>query len=226
MLSSCVETTVFNERLGETPVQIMQIKRAGVEKTIVHLHENETTALIAASRYVHQYGGTLIRLHHKGQRDIHFVAKGKAYGFDPNRIYTDRGIRMTLKQHGLYTKTGHRIVKRFAAKIIALLPPGKIIAMHNNQTYSLRDYLPHHPLAKDARALCYLPDSNYRNFYFVTDSQNYKRLKKYAYNVALQSFKAQNDGSLSYYYFLKQPYINIEAAYGALATQFRMLELA
>lgn len=223
LLSACVKTKVYTINLGETSVQIIKLTKPGVKKTIVHLHENETTAFQAAKEYMRQNGGTVISLHHQKQRDIHFVQYGQSYAFDPNRIFTNHGIEMTLKQHGRYSKEAHQAVRGFALKIVDLLPQGKVIAVHNNQGYSLKDYFPKHPLAHDVCALRYLPKSSFRNFYFVTDKQNYQRLKKFPYNIALQSRQAQDDGSLSYF-LSKKPYINIEAAYDALKVQIKMLE--
>ncbi|WP_332248014.1 hypothetical protein [Legionella tunisiensis] len=77
-------------------------------------------------------------------------------------------------------------------------------------------------MAKDVKALNYRVKSNYRNFYFVTKSEEYRRLKKLQFNVALQSTNATDDGSLSFY-LAKKNYINIESAFGALKEQIRML---
>ena len=97
-----------------------------------------------------------------------------------------------------------------------------MIAVHNNRDYSLKEYFPNHAMQHDAKAVHYQETSNFRNFYFVTNKQDYERLKRLDFNVALQSKNAQDDGSLSYY-LSKSDYINIEAAYGELKAQLRML---
>lgn len=223
VLSSLAYGKTYTVKLGNTKVAI--IKQVGRGKTLVHVHENEITALKAARLYIAKHGGTLITLKHSGKRNIVFHLKGKRYEFDPNRIYTNRGIRRTLKRFGSYSLPAHREVKKLAIKIKRLLPKGKIIAVHNNRDYSIKEYFPKHPLAGDVRAINYLSNSNYRNFYFVTQKKEYNRLERHKLNVALQSRKAQDDGSLSYF-LAKRNYINIEAAYGALQAQLKMIRYA
>ncbi|KTC78264.1 protein tyrosine phosphatase [Legionella brunensis] len=221
MISSLIHAETVTVKLGDTKVNV--IKHAGRGKTFVHLHENEVTALQAAKIYVKREGGTLITLKHSGKRNIVFYLKKTRYEFDPNRIFTNKGITKTLKQFGSYSPEAHQEVRKLARKIICMIPSGKVIAVHNNnRSYSLKEYLPRHSLAADAKALNYVPQSNYRNFYFVTQRQDFNRLKNLHFNVALQANKATDDGSLSYYLGNKV-YINIEAAYDALKQQLKML---
>ncbi|WED44180.1 protein tyrosine phosphatase [Legionella cardiaca] len=222
-ISSLIHAKNYTVKLGDTNVNI--IKQIGHGKTFVHLHENEVTALQAAKIYVKRHGGTLITLKHSGNRNIVFHLNRVRYEFDPNRIFTNAGITKTLKQFGPYSFEAHQEVRKLARKIICLIPPGKVIAVHNNRGYSIKEYFPRHPLAGDAKALNYIPTSSYRNFYFVTQRRDFSRLKKLQFNVALQANKATNDGSLSYYLGNKV-YINIEAAYGALTQQLKMLNNA
>lgn len=222
-LSGLAYSKTYTVKLGNTKVAI--IKQVGRGKTFVHVHENEVTALKAAKLYIAKHGGTLITLKHSGERNIVFHLRGKRYEFDPNRIFTNRGIRRTLRHFGSYSLPAHREVKKLATKIKTLLPKGKIIAVHNNRDYSLKEYYPKHPLAGDARAIHHRPGSNHRNFYFVTQKKEYNRLERLKFNVILQSRKAQDDGSLSYF-LARRNYINIEAAYGALRAQLRMLHHA
>ncbi|MCC5015629.1 MULTISPECIES: protein tyrosine phosphatase [unclassified Legionella] len=221
IVHSLVYAATYPVMLGNTKVEI--IKQYGKGKTFVHLHENEKTALAAAKTFIKAKGGSLITLRHSGTRNIVFHLRRVRYEFDPNRIFTDRGIKKTLKQYGSYSPAAHTEVSKFADKIKRLLPKNEtVVAVHNNRTYSIKEYFPKHPLAKDIKALHYRPKSNYRNFYFVTKSEEYRRLKKLKFNVALQSNSATDDGSLSFY-LAKKNYINIESAFGALKDQLRML---
>ena len=218
-----LHANTFTVYVGDTPVQVIQgtmKKKTG--KTLVHLHENETTAFAAARKYVHHEGGTLISLKHGGTRNIVFYLNQIRYEVDPNRIFTDHGIELTLHEFGHYSKAAHREVKSLANQIVSLIPKGKVIAVHNNRDYSLKDYLLHHPMHADAKAVHYLEHSNYRNFYFVTKDREYQRLKSLNYNVALQAPTARDDGSLSYY-LGQSNYVNIEAGYGELKAQLGML---
>lgn len=209
--------------VGDEPVIIQQYKGQG--KAYIHVHHNETTALKAAKAVIHKEGGSLLTLVHSGGRNIVFHLNNQRYEFDPNRIYTDKGIKKTLAQFSYYTPEAHREVKKLASKIKDLLPEGKVIAVHNNSSYSLKDYLPGHELAKDAKALHMSPDNYYRNFYLVTRLSDYLRLKLEGFNGILQKPSATDDGSLSIY-LAKSEYINVEAGYDQLAQQIKMLERA
>lgn len=210
--------------LGDTKV-IIQREDFGPGKVFVHVHANETTALDAARRVAQAEGGHVITLVHAKERDIHFRYHGKDYAFDPNRIYTAQGIKKTLKAHGCYDKKGARIVARFAHQVTANIPRGKIIAVHNNKGYSLRDYLPKHELANDATHLYLQTYSNYRNFFLVTKVHDFYRLKNSGFNVVHQAKHVSDDGSMSVA-LRKRHYVNVEAAFGELHAQMNMLRYA
>lgn len=206
--------------VGDEPVIIQQT--VGHGKTYIHVHHNEQTALKAAKAVIRKEGGSLITLIHSGGRNIVFHLHNQRYEFDPNRIFTDKGIKKTLAQYSYYTPEAHQEVKRLADKIKELLPKGKVIAVHNNSSYSLKDYLPGHELAKDAKALYMNPSNYFRNFYLVTKFSDYLRLKMAGFNGVLQKPSATDDGSLSVY-LAKSNYINVEAGYDQLAEQIKML---
>lgn len=221
---SFATTTNYVVKLGDATVNILQEKN-GPGKAFIHLHQNEHTALLAALEIVRKQGGSLITLSHKGTRNIKFNLDGKAYEFDPNRIYSDNGIKKTLMEFGNYDKKSHFLVKNFAKKITDLLPSGKIIAVHNNESYSLKDYLPGHSLEHDAALLNFNPENYYRNFYLVTKKFDYTRLTDKKFNSILQAKTALDDGSLSIF-LANKDYINVEAGYDQLAAQIDMLKNA
>lgn len=209
--------------VGDERVVIQQT--VGKGKTYVHVHHNEQTALKAAKTVIRKDGGSLITLVHSGGRNIVFHLNNTRYEFDPNRIYTDNGIKKTLTQYSSYSPEAHREVKKLASKIKELLPNGKIIAVHNNSTYSLKNYLPGHDLARDAKAVHMSPDNYFRNFYLVTKLSDYLRLKMEGFNGILQKPSATDDGSLSVF-LAKSEYINVEAGYDQLMEQIKMLQRA
>ena len=210
--------------VGDTAVIILQ-QTNGAGKAFVHLHQNETTALKAAHAVVHAEGGSVLTLVHAGGRNIAFHVNNERYEFDPNRIFTDAGIQKTLTKYGASTPYAVGEVKRLADKIKALLPKGKIIAVHNNEDYSLDHYLPGHELAADARALHVNQEHFFRNFYLVTQKKDYKRLSQLKFNSILQAVKATDDGSLSVF-LANTHYINVEAGYDQLVAQIKMLRRA
>ena len=210
-------------RVGDEKVIIQQINGKGHGKTFVHVHQNEKTALKAARIVVGKEGGSILTLiHHGGGRNIVFHLENERYEFDPNRIYTDQGIKKTLAQYSRYTPAAHKEVKKLAAEIKQLLPDGKVVAVHNNSSYSLKDYLPGHELAHDAQKLNMLPENYFRNFYLVTQARDYLRLKLAGFNGVLQKPAATDDGSLSIN-LAKREYINVEAGYDQLHEQIKML---
>lgn len=211
-------------KLGDTAV-IIQQQANGAGKAFVHLHQNETTALAAAQAVVHAEGGSVLTLVHAGGRNIVFHVNNEPYEFDPNRMFTEAGIQKTLAQFGEVTPEAVREVARLADKIKTLLPKGKTIAVHNNEDYSLNDYLPGHSLAADARLLHVNEQHFYRNFYLVTQTKDYQRLSQLQFNSILQAEKATDDGSLSVF-LADRDYINVEAGYDQLAVQIKMLRWA
>lgn len=206
--------------VGDERVVVKQYPGKG--KAYVHVHQNETTALKAAKVALRKQGGSLITLVHSGGRTVVFHLNNQRYEFDPNRIYTDVGIRKTLAKYSRYTPEAHHEVKKLASKIKELLPEGKVVAVHNNASYSLKDYLPGKELASDAKALYMNPSNFYRNFYLVTQLKDYLRLKVDGFNGILQKSSASDDGSLSIY-LAKREYINVEAGYDELNEQIKML---
>jgi len=210
-------------RVGDEPVRIQQV--IGHGKTYIHVHHNEQTALKAAKVVISKEGGSLITLIHSGGRNIVFHKNNQRYEFDPNRIFTDKGIKKTLSQYSHYTPEAHHEVKKLALKITELLPKGKIIAVHNNSSYSLKDYLPGHELAKEAKDIHMSSENYYRNFFLVTKLSDYMRLKMEGFNGVLQKPTATDDGSLSIL-LAKNNYINVEAGYDQLREQIKMLQHA
>ena len=206
--------------VGDEMVIIKQTPGKG--KAYIHVHQNEKTALKAAKYAMSKQGGSLLTLTHSGGRNIVFHLNNQRYEFDPNRIYTDKGIKKTLAQYSRYTPEAHREVKKLATKIKELIPEGKIVAVHNNSSYSLKDYLPGHKLANDAKAMHMGTQNYYRNFYLVTQLKDYVRLKIDGFNGILQKKSAADDGSMSIF-LAKSQYINVEAGYNQLNEQVKML---
>lgn len=211
--------------VGSTPVKLVQYRK-GRGKQLVHVHENEVTAKKAALTYVRRYGGSLLTLVHKGDRNISFVLRHQRYEFDPNRIFTKAGIRATLSLQSHYSPAAAIEVAKLARAIRRLIKPGKVIAVHNNKKeYSIAEYFKGHPSSKDARAVHYRRRNTYRNFFLVTRYSTYRRLKRSGFNVVWQAKRAGDDGSLSVR-LAKRDYVNVEAAYDAFSQQSRMLKFA
>jgi hypothetical protein len=211
-------------QLGETKI-IIQREDYGRGKIYVHPHADETTALEAARLMARAEGGQVITLIHDKSRLIHFAIQGHACQFDPNRVFTDKGIKDNLKLYGCDSQEARVWVRLFAQQFLDAIPQGKIVAVHNNKQYSMRYYLPHQPLAGDAHKININPTLYYRNFFLVTQEKDFKRYKNKGFNVVLQSNNVKDDGSLSII-FAHQQYVNVEAGYDQLFYQMRMLKNA
>jgi hypothetical protein len=211
-------------RLGDSTVVIRR-ESYGPGKVFVHLHANELTALKAARLVAHQQGGQVVTLVHDQSRDIYFKYHGRHYAFDPNRIFTRQGRIKTLKQHHCYHANVERLLAHLAQQILINIPAGMVVAVHNNKDYSLKDYLPHHKLHQDAKYLFRARKNHFRNFFLVTQEQDFKRYRKLGFNVVYQAPHAIDDGSLSII-FAKKNYVNVEAGFNQLKQQQRMLEKA
>ncbi|MBA2648121.1 MAG: protein tyrosine phosphatase [Legionella sp.] len=210
-------------KVANTPVKILYYRGQG--KTFIHVHQNEKTALAAAKAVINKEGGSLITLVHDGGRNIVFRIKKSRYEFDPNRIFTKVGIKKTLTQYSHFSPEAYKEVNKLALKLKSIIPKGKLIAVHNNATYSLKDYLPGHELAREAAAMHLNSKEYFRNFFLLTKSKDFKRLKSEGFNGVLQKPSPVDDGSLSVL-FAKNTYINVEAGYGHLIEQINMLKHA
>lgn len=209
--------------LGDSTIAIDYHPGAG--PIYVHLHENETTALQAIKKIAPLHKSAWLSLRHRGTRNVCFTLEGKSYTFDPNRIFTAQGIRLSLKKYGAYSPQAFEAVNALATKIKTLIGQRSVIAVHNNKSYSFQDYLPGHALAQDAKYVNFPMKSHYRNFILVTRHQDYCRIIKQRENVIEQHHAAQDDGSLSIY-MARSAYVNVEAGYNQLSAQYRMLQKA
>jgi hypothetical protein len=223
-LSTYASAKQYPVRLGDTKVIVKQTNY-GCGKAFVHLHQNERTALKAANSVAKTRGGSVLTLVHPGERNIVFHVHHKRYEFDPNRIFSDIGIKKTLRKHGRYSQVAHREAKKLAKKIISLLPQGKVVAVHNNKGYSMKDYFPGRSYAGEIRSIHHGRHQGYRNFFLVTKQRDYVRLKQLNFNSVWQAEKPTEDGSLSVF-MGKNWYVNVEAGYNQLTAQKRMLRYA
>lgn len=233
ILASCVsadpprksmDTQSQSVLLGDTTVTLEVITR-GRGPVFVAPHENEVTAIEGAKQLIGRMGGTLVILRHQGTRNVKFVLEGQTHQFDPNRIFTDEGIRRTLD--GSQSEAAVTAVRTLAKAIVSHIGSRQVIALHNNTNgnYSVLSYQPGSEYADDALAVYINSELDPDDFFFITDRSLFDAMQIAGFNAVLQSPTATNDGSLSVY-AAKQgiPYVNVEAEQGHLAEQLRMLE--
>jgi hypothetical protein len=196
----------------------------------IHLHDDEMTSATAAAKILERTGGLLIRIDNKGRRLMNFKKSGKWFLFDPNRIFTPRGIQKNLAfLNNHVTSAASSSVKAFAAFILRKIPKSvtTFIALHNNDDgqYSINSYKVNGNHARDASRIYVNKAKDPDNFFIVTKRRIFDQLKKENYNVVLQnSSRAKDDGSLSIYFGRRKlTYINVEAQKDTLEEQTEML---
>jgi len=194
------------------------------ELAFVNLHDDENTSMEAGLQLFDK--GKIIELRHTGKRLLSFSVQKRLYQVDPNRIFTNRGIYLSMKQHSHFDSIGFRVVVQFRDSILKQITPSFIIvALHNNKNgYSIRSYQKGGIYSKDAELVATNSNISPRNFFLVTQFSHFLILRSLKQNVVLQSKDAKDDGSLSIWaQRSKIAYINVEAADGHLKEQQMML---
>ncbi len=190
----------------------------------VHLHGNEITAAEAAQTFASKQGIALIRILNGNDRLVRFQLDNKQFTFDPNRIFSDMGIRETLS---LLNKTDKAFaaVKQFRDTLLTLLDHSKtVIALHNNTNdrFSILHYQQTSTLRMHINA-----DQDPDNFFLTNDATLFDKLSEANFNVVLEDAdKVEEDGSLSLYCSREGVrYVNVEAEHGQLQQQTVMLNV-
>ncbi len=217
------QVTTETYTLGDMTV-LLKIVEYGPGPIFYALHENESTSVTAAGNILPNYGGTVIEVLHGGGRRISFTMQGRVYSFDPNRIFSDRGIRATLGSG--YSAEAHSAVATLSNALVRHLEGGPVIALHNNTnaSYSIASYQAGGQYETDAAQVNRVPGVDVDNFFFTTESYLFSALSAKGFNVVLQSKNVRDDGSLSVYAAQKNiPYVNVEAQHGSVAAQQQML---
>lgn len=226
-----IKPEVTRFKIGDTSVSVEKYEygkfKAGI--TFINMHENELTSVKAAKAVLsHNKSGRLLRFVSKGKRLVTFKLRGRRYRIDPNRIFTDKGIKKTLRTHGKYSRAAHRAVRTFVDKFLKKYKLRKsvtIISLHNNTD---RGSLTIRRLKRRVKRgdLAYInKKEDGDDFFYVTNPWFYYFLGQHGFNAYFKDLgRVKDDGSLSV--FCKKniiPYINIEAQHGHLRQQVAML---
>src|SRR6185503_15577992 len=84
-------------KIGNAVVTAEVFQRGKPVPTMINVHDDENTSVAAGKVIIEQSGGRLIELSHGGHRLVTFSLAGRRYRFDPNRIFSDAGLRATLE---------------------------------------------------------------------------------------------------------------------------------
>lgn len=231
-LQASCQTSSTSHQLGSTTIRFQQF--CGQPQTGIswlHVHENETTAVATAKALIDSLQqGCFVTWQHSGDRYVSYQLAGKTYKFDPNRIYTPKGLAATLKANGHYSTKGYKAAQQLADAFIAKYVAGNrlVIAMHNNSDgggLHIKSYLPGGDYANDAAEVYVNEAADIDDFFYTTDKRIFDFLKARGFNILLQNnATVTDDGSLSVYCGNKNmAYLNIEAQQGHLAEQKAMM---
>src|SRR5437773_8252223 len=89
--------TKYSFDWGNNSTSIL-VSQYGQSKEIVmiHVHDDETASAQAARQVLRRTGGFLIELKNGGKRLMKFKKSGRWFFFDPNRIFSSKGIQQNL----------------------------------------------------------------------------------------------------------------------------------
>ena len=217
--------------LGDSTAQLLVHEAEAPGPTYISVHDNEDTAVEAALNVIGHHGGRVVELQHNGERNMQFSVEDTVYTVDPNRIFTDAGIRASLDTLSTYSDAAHAAVRAFAETLLdryALADLGVVVTIHNNtgENYSILSYLDDGDYAMDALFTHLSAEDDPDDFFFVTDRALYDALRAGGFNVVMQdNARVTDDGSLSVYAARAGvPYVNVEAQHGHFEQQARMIE--
>lgn len=219
--------------IGDTNVHVLMYQHGPPSPTFLNVHDDENTSVEAGKAVIDETSGRLIELAHSGKRHLHFQVDGEDYAVDPNRIFSDAGIRATLERQSKYSSGAHWAVERFARQFLerfALTREPVIVALHNtvDGNYSIESYRLGAQHGVAAADLHINPARSRFDFFYATDRRFFDYLKQRDFNVVLQNNTAvPDDGSLSVYFAKKGiPYLNVETELGQLERQIEMVRVA
>lgn len=196
----------------------------------INVHSNEVTSQLVTIDFSKNNNTCFYALFNSQKRNVKFNVGKKLYEVDPNRIFTPKGRKATLKKNSTYNKKAELITKIMADTILTKISSYKlVVAMHNNTNneYSIKSYMKDSSEAANTAELYINPSNDCDDFVYTTVPKIYQFLKDKKINVVLQKSNGfVDDGSLSSYCTSKKiDYLNIEAEHSHKAEQLRMLNI-
>ena len=200
------------------------IRRGNTARRYLLIHGDEVTAREALAGHLAMHDG----IGYSILNNKRTVAAANGVVYDPNRMFSDEGLRRNLDRLNPKVEAGAKqavltlVAKDRDSFVRRLTPPGKglLVALHNNaRGYSVKDEV---PISEDVS----LKDEAHPDeFLLCTDPGGFVKLKSTPFNVVLQGKPGgEEDGSLSRLMAKRGiRYVNIEAGIGKAAEQKAML---
>lgn len=227
MLLSPVTHTL---RLEDEKVWVHIYQRPGSDLQFVNVHDNENTSAEAAKAFILSKGGRLVELEHGRGRTVVIRRSGVLHRFDPNRMFSEAGLRQSLDYFHNLSDENLVLAARFAADVEAFIEiePGKpIVAVHNNTDgkLTIHDFKPGEWYGDDTREVFINPAEDPDDFFFTNSPVLFKALKAMRYNVALMVENPPDRGTLANLVNARKGvYVLVEAEHDHLRQQIAMLE--
>jgi muramoyltetrapeptide carboxypeptidase len=217
------QTIIEKIPLGDDFVTIETYQSKNNGLTFFHLHEDEVSSYTQSKKIVDEYGGKLISIKQSGKRLIEFSLDNQTYIVDPNRIFTDKGIKDSLEKYSKYNAKALDEIRSFANRVASIVIGKLVIAVHNNYNkgYNIETYKNN---TKEVKSFYQNPKQGTGEFFYTTDDNFFNFAKVAGYNVVLQSDGVINDGSFSVYAALQgSDYVNLEVQRGKDSLELEML---
>lgn len=228
--SSALTPVTHTLRLEDEKVWVREYRRPGADLNFVNLHDNENTSAEAAKAYIRTHGGRLIELEHGRGRTVVIRRNGVLDRFDPNRMFTEEGLRRSLDYFHCLTDENLVLATDFARQVTDMigLHEGKpVIAVHNNTPgkLTIHDFEPGEWYGDDTRDIFTNPAEDPDDFFFTNSPVLFRALKSLRYNVALMKENPPDRGTLGNLVNARGGvYVLVEAEHGHLQRQIAMLE--
>jgi len=217
--------------LGEEKVWVDVYDQPGAEITLFNLHDDENTAAEAGKAFIKKHGGRMIELRHGRGRDVVVRLEGIKYRFDPNRMFSDAGLRASLKHFKNNTDQIFDITTAFRDSVVELVDIKRdeiLIIVHNNtqSKMNINDFRPGEWYGEDAKDVSINPGRDPDDFFVVSENDLFASLDLRGYNVALKADNPPDRGMvMDYYENLGVQCISVETEHFKIAEQIAMLEV-
>lgn len=223
---------------GLVKLKVINYPKLKTDLFFFHMHENEVTARTTGSEAVRKNGGTLMYLDHSGTgRNMRVKIDNVTYEFDPNRIFTDKGLRERTKPTP--TPAHFQKLKNFVNWIVRNIQLaqkqrkyGSLVALHNNtDDHSHRDQLSilteKELVDIDNRYVNVNPQWDIDNFFIATLKPTYDRfIQANNPNMSLILERPRDIGYLSDWAVKKKiDFITVETQISDSVSNRRMIEL-
>lgn len=218
--------------IGETLVTLKTTCYAPCPADVlfVNVHDNENTCMIAAEQVLCTTGGKVVSIENCDERLVTFNFEARSFRFDPNRIYSQEGIKNTMTALSpCYDLVAANEVAAFAFMLLEtfLSKTSILVTLHNNtdSDLSVTSYRNDQLYNRHSGETFVNPALDPDDFFLTTNTYFFGRLKEQGFNVVLENADlTKDDGSMSIYAGKKQiPYVNVEAQHEHVAEQIDML---